>query len=189
MVFLGDRSRRSPRCGWRKTSQRRVPGRPATRINLKGVDRVIVCTALADKVMFRQCAIKYKKSGTRMPRAELQEMAQPDFKTARHQERRPTSRSARTPSPRWARRRRTSSTIRWRARWTHLRGETDRPGGHGHDEDEGAQARTPRKGGGARRSQRGKPPGSRATTTSDEAIEEKRVSASCVDTKRPPKTS
>jgi len=62
-------------------------GRPATRINLKGVDRVIVCTALEDNVLFRQCAIRYKKSGTRMPKVELDEMGPSfDFTLGRHQE-------------------------------------------------------------------------------------------------------
>lgn len=38
-------------------------------------------------VMFRQCAIKYKKSGTRMPRVELDEMGPSfDFTLGRHQE-------------------------------------------------------------------------------------------------------
>ena len=88
MVFLGDRFETEPALRLAKNILCDVfRGRPATRINLKGVDRVIVCTALADKVMFRQCAIKYKKSGTRMPRVELQEMGPRfDFKTARHQE-------------------------------------------------------------------------------------------------------
>ena len=88
MVFLGDRFETEPALRLAKNILSDVfRGRPATRINLKGVDRVIVCTALADKVMFRQCAIAYKKSGTRMPRVELREMGPSfDFKTARHQE-------------------------------------------------------------------------------------------------------
>jgi ribosome production factor 2 len=88
MVFLGDRFETEPALRLAKNILCDVfRGRPATRINLKGVDRVIVCTALADKVMFRQCAIAYKKSGTRMPRVELREMGPSfDFKTARHQE-------------------------------------------------------------------------------------------------------
>ena len=56
-------------------------------MNLKGVDRVIICTALENKVLFRQCAIKYKKSGTRMPKVELHEMGPSfDFTLGRHQE-------------------------------------------------------------------------------------------------------
>jgi ribosome production factor 2 len=58
-------------------------GRVVDRINLKGVDRVITCTALTNPggepvVMFRQYVIKYKKSGTRLPRVELAEMG-PSF--------------------------------------------------------------------------------------------------------------
>jgi len=89
MVFLGDRFETEPALKLTKNVLMDVfRGRPATRINLKGVDRVIVCTALPDdKVMFRQCAIKYKKSGTRMPLVELDEMGPSfDFTLGRHQE-------------------------------------------------------------------------------------------------------
>jgi len=88
MVFLGDRFETEPAMKLTKNILLDVfRGRPATRINLKGVDRVIVCTALEDKVLFRQCAIKYKKSGTRMPMVDLQEMGPSfDFKLGRHQE-------------------------------------------------------------------------------------------------------
>ena len=88
MVFLGDRFETEPALKLTKNILMDIfRGRPATRINLKGVDRVIVCTALEDKVMFRQCAIKYKKSGTRMPKVELLEMGPSfDFTVGRHQE-------------------------------------------------------------------------------------------------------
>jgi len=64
-------------------------GRVVDRINLKGIDRVIACTALTNPggepvVMFRQYVIKYKKSGTRLPRVELVEMGPRfDFTCAR----------------------------------------------------------------------------------------------------------
>jgi ribosome production factor 2 len=79
MVFVGDRFETEPGLKLAKNILLDVfRGRPASRINLKGVDRVIVLTALEDKVMFRQCAIKFKKSGTRMPKVELHEMG-PSF--------------------------------------------------------------------------------------------------------------
>lgn len=67
-------------------------GRVVDRINLKGIDRAIVCTAMANPggepvVMFRQYVIKYKKSGTRLPRVELAEMGPSfDFTVGRHRE-------------------------------------------------------------------------------------------------------
>ena len=88
MVFLGDKFETDPALKLTKNILTDVfRGRPATRINLKGVDRVIVCTALEDNVLFRQCAIRYKKSGTRMPKVELDEMGPSfDFTLGRHQE-------------------------------------------------------------------------------------------------------
>ena len=67
-------------------------GRVVDRINLEGIDRAIVCTALANPggppiVMFRQYSIKYKKSGTRLPLIELAEMGPSfDFTCGRHRE-------------------------------------------------------------------------------------------------------
>lgn len=69
-------------------------GRVVDRINLKGIDRAIVCTALPNPsapsspvVMFRQYVIKYKKSGTRLPLVELEEMGPSfDFTLGRHRE-------------------------------------------------------------------------------------------------------
>lgn len=58
-------------------------GMQVDNINLKGLDRVIFMThlpsqpgapGLSKRVLFRQYAVKYKKSGTRIPRAELHEM-------------------------------------------------------------------------------------------------------------------
>jgi ribosome production factor 2 len=88
MVFLGDRFETEPAMKLAKNILMDIfRGRPATRVNLKGVDRVIICTALQNKVLFRQCAIKYKKSGTRMPKVELREMGPSfDFTLGRHQE-------------------------------------------------------------------------------------------------------
>jgi ribosome production factor 2 len=42
-------------------------------INLAGVDRVVACTALTDGLLLlRQYVVKLKKSGTKLPRVELQ---------------------------------------------------------------------------------------------------------------------
>jgi len=56
-------------------------GRQVEQINLKGLDRVIFVThspvdpsSERRVVLFRQYSVKYKKSGTRVPRVELQEM-------------------------------------------------------------------------------------------------------------------
>jgi len=44
------------------------------KLNLASLDRVIVCTAHHDTVFFRQYAILMKKSGTKYPRVELEEI-------------------------------------------------------------------------------------------------------------------
>uniref|UniRef100_A0A0C9S882 Ribosome production factor 2 homolog n=1 Tax=Wollemia nobilis TaxID=56998 RepID=A0A0C9S882_9CONI len=50
-------------------------GEVVENINLTGLDRVFVCTAVGDnKVRFMHCAIRLKKSGTRVPRTELVEI-------------------------------------------------------------------------------------------------------------------
>ena len=52
-------------------------GRVVDTINLKGVDRVILCTPSMDKqnqVLLRHYAIKLKRSGTRIPKVELVEI-------------------------------------------------------------------------------------------------------------------
>lgn len=50
-------------------------GETVAAVNLAGVDRVVVATALEDaKLLLRQYVIKLKKSGTRLPRVELREM-------------------------------------------------------------------------------------------------------------------
>lgn len=46
-------------------------GQVVDSINLAGLDRVFVCVAAAGKVHIRHCAIRLKKSGTRVPRIEL----------------------------------------------------------------------------------------------------------------------
>ncbi len=43
-------------------------------INLKGLDRAVVCTAVPGRILFRQCVTRFKKSGTKVPRVELEEM-------------------------------------------------------------------------------------------------------------------
>lgn len=42
-------------------------------INLAGLDRVIVCATANERVYFKHCAIRLKRSGTRYPKVELQE--------------------------------------------------------------------------------------------------------------------
>ena len=41
-------------------------GRVVPNINLRGLDRVIICTAVGQRILFRQCAIRYKKSGSKV---------------------------------------------------------------------------------------------------------------------------
>lgn len=48
-------------------------GQVVESINLAGLDRVFVCVAAEGKVHIRHCAIRLKKSGTRVPRIELVE--------------------------------------------------------------------------------------------------------------------
>jgi len=43
-------------------------------INLAGLDHVIVCSSVKDKIYFRRYGILLKKSGTRIPRVELSEI-------------------------------------------------------------------------------------------------------------------
>eukprot|EP00959_Pyramimonas_sp_CCMP1952_P459514 9478361-Pyramimonas_sp.AAC.1 len=49
-------------------------GQTVDRIALMGLDRVVLVAEANDKVYFRQCVMKFKKSGTRVPRVELTEM-------------------------------------------------------------------------------------------------------------------
>lgn len=42
-------------------------------INLQGLDKVFLCVAIGDTVVFKHCAIRFKKSGTKVPRVELVE--------------------------------------------------------------------------------------------------------------------
>ena len=49
-------------------------GRVVPSINLRGLDRVIICTAVPGRILFRQAVTKFKKSGTSVPRVELTEM-------------------------------------------------------------------------------------------------------------------
>jgi ribosome production factor 2 len=41
-------------------------GRVVPNINLRGLDRAIICTAVGQRILFRQCAIRYKKSGSKV---------------------------------------------------------------------------------------------------------------------------
>ncbi|KAG1660889.1 hypothetical protein FOA52_015931 [Chlamydomonas sp. UWO 241] len=61
-------------------------GEQVSQINLAGFDRVIVVTALSEtSVLLRQYVIKMKKSGTKLPRIELEEMGpRLDFSVRRH---------------------------------------------------------------------------------------------------------
>ncbi|XP_073156730.1 ribosome production factor 2 homolog [Henckelia pumila] len=50
-------------------------GEVVTNLNLAGLDRVYVCTALSsNKILFSHCALRLKKSGTIVPRIELVEV-------------------------------------------------------------------------------------------------------------------
>jgi len=49
-------------------------GQTVDKIALMGLDRVVLVAEANDKVYFRQCVMKFKKSGTRVPRVELTEM-------------------------------------------------------------------------------------------------------------------
>lgn len=50
-------------------------GEVITNLNLAGLDRVYVCTALSsNKIFFTHCALRLKKSGTKVPRMELVEV-------------------------------------------------------------------------------------------------------------------
>lgn len=50
-------------------------GEVVLNLNIAGVDRVYVCTALSsNKVLFTHCALRLKKSGTVVPRMELVEV-------------------------------------------------------------------------------------------------------------------
>jgi len=53
-------------------------GRVVPNVNLKGLDRVLLCTAVGQRVLVRQCTTRFKKSGGRLPRLELDEMG-PSF--------------------------------------------------------------------------------------------------------------
>lgn len=61
-------------------------GEVVTNLNLAGLDRVYLCTAVSPaKVFFTQCAIRLKKSGTTVPRIELVEVGPSmDFVVRRH---------------------------------------------------------------------------------------------------------
>lgn len=63
-------------------------GEVVTNLNLAGLDRVYLCTALSsNKVFFTQCAIRLKKSGTSVPRIELVEVGPSmDFLVRRHRQ-------------------------------------------------------------------------------------------------------
>lgn len=46
-------------------------GRMVPCINLRGLDRAVICTAVPGRILFRQAVTRFKKSGTNVPRAEL----------------------------------------------------------------------------------------------------------------------
>ncbi|XP_072972703.1 ribosome production factor 2 homolog [Typha angustifolia] len=61
-------------------------GEVVENLNLAGVDRVFVCTAISSStVVFMHCALRLKKSGTSIPKMELVEVGPSmDFKVRRH---------------------------------------------------------------------------------------------------------
>ncbi len=61
-------------------------GVKADKVNLAGLEWCIVCTAVDGMVLFRTYKVLLKKSGTRIPRIELQEMGPSfDMVIRRHQ--------------------------------------------------------------------------------------------------------
>jgi hypothetical protein len=62
-------------------------GRVVPNVNLKGLDRVIIATAVGTRILLRQCATRFKKSGAALPRVELTEMGpRLDLRLRRHRE-------------------------------------------------------------------------------------------------------
>lgn len=75
MVFLGDAFETEPKM--RQLKNVLVDffrGRVVKALNLQGVDRVIVVADAGNgRALFRQCVIRYKRSGTALPKIELTE--------------------------------------------------------------------------------------------------------------------
>eukprot|EP00033_Pygsuia_biforma_P001348 GCRY01001527.1.p1 GENE.GCRY01001527.1~~GCRY01001527.1.p1 ORF type:complete len:215 (+),score=41.12 GCRY01001527.1:324-968(+) len=53
-------------------------GMVVDKVNIAGLDHVIIVTAADGKILFRPCALIFKKSGCKLPRVELEEMG-PNF--------------------------------------------------------------------------------------------------------------
>jgi ribosome production factor 2 len=62
-------------------------GKVVDSVNLKGLDHVISVVAAEGKILFRQYRLRMKKSGTKVPRVELEECGPAvDFSVRRHQD-------------------------------------------------------------------------------------------------------
>eukprot|EP00877_Chromochloris_zofingiensis_P000399 jgi/Chrzof1/1035/Cz01g37260.t1 len=89
MVFVGDKFDSDPDYKLAKSILLDFfRGLQVDTINLAGLDRVMVVVAIGDKdLLIRQYSIKFKKSGTKVPRAALTEMGPSlDLRIRRHRE-------------------------------------------------------------------------------------------------------
>lgn len=76
VIFVGEKFESEPPLKQlRSTLLDFFRGEQVDGVNLAGIDRVIMATAVSsEKVLLRQYTIKFKKSGTKLPRVELKEM-------------------------------------------------------------------------------------------------------------------
>lgn len=75
MVFIGEEFESAPE--FRQLRSLLLDffrGAVVDNVNLKGLDRLIICTAAGGKLLLRQCQVLFKRSGVRTPRVELAEI-------------------------------------------------------------------------------------------------------------------
>mmetsp|Transcript_28668 Transcript_28668/g.39599 ORF Transcript_28668/g.39599 Transcript_28668/m.39599 type:complete len:339 (-) Transcript_28668:366-1382(-) len=79
VLFMGDKFESQPELrACKSLLLDLLRGLEVDAVSLMGLDRVIVIAETGGKVYFRQCYMKFKKSGTTVPRVELTEMG-PSF--------------------------------------------------------------------------------------------------------------